>query len=253
MRIAIVSDIHGNRTALAAVLEDLRQTSPDRIFHGGDLAANGANPAEVVDTIRDLGWLGVCGNTDEMLWAPERLSEQASQAPKLKNLFKTFQEIVPTMREWLGENRLGWLRALPAIQHQDTFAIVHASPKNLWRAPMPSATDAELHAVYGALNVPIAVYAHIHRPYIRKLSGMCVANSGSVSLCYDGDWRASYLVVDDGDISIRRVEYDVEREAEALRLCGIPHGDWLSHMLRRGQYSPPPHIHDDVLSLRRTS
>ena len=56
MRIAIVSDIHGNQTAFEAVLADLRQTSPDLILHGGDLADGGASPAEIVDRIRDLGW-----------------------------------------------------------------------------------------------------------------------------------------------------------------------------------------------------
>ena len=54
MRIAIVSDIHGNRTAFEAVLADLRQTSPDLILHGGDLADGGASPAEIVDQIREL-------------------------------------------------------------------------------------------------------------------------------------------------------------------------------------------------------
>src|ERR1039458_968265 len=58
MRIAIVSDIHGNRTAFEAVLADLRQTSPDLILHGGDLADSGASPVEIVDHIRDLGWQG---------------------------------------------------------------------------------------------------------------------------------------------------------------------------------------------------
>jgi predicted phosphodiesterase len=55
MRVAIVSDIHGNRTAFEAVLADLRQTSPDLILHGGDLPFGGANPAEIVDQMRDLG------------------------------------------------------------------------------------------------------------------------------------------------------------------------------------------------------
>jgi len=240
MRIAIVSDIHGNRTALRAVLADLRQTSPDLICHGGDLAANGAHPAEVVDAIRDLRWLGVCGNTDEMLWAPERLADLASQVPKLQSLFRTFQEIVPTTREWLGEERIDWLRRLPEIQHQGTFAVVHASPKDLWRAPMPTATDGELRAVYGDLDVPIAVYAHIHRPYIRRLSEMCVANTGSVSLSYDGDTRASYLLIDGHTALIRRVEYDVESEVEELRVCGLPHADWLRYILRAGKYCHPP-------------
>jgi predicted phosphodiesterase len=71
VRIAIVSDIHGNRTAFEAVLRDLRETSPDLILHGGDLADGGSSPVEIVDQIRSLGWPGVVGNTDEMLFRPE--------------------------------------------------------------------------------------------------------------------------------------------------------------------------------------
>lgn len=73
MRIAIVSDIHGNLTALDAVLADLRSVAPDMVLHGGDLAHGGGRPAEVVDRIRELGWEGICGNTDEMLWTLESL------------------------------------------------------------------------------------------------------------------------------------------------------------------------------------
>ena len=72
MRIAIVSDIHGNRTALEAVLADLKHTLPDLIFHGGDLAQGGSSPVEIVDRIRDLGWPGVLGNTDETLFGRSR-------------------------------------------------------------------------------------------------------------------------------------------------------------------------------------
>jgi predicted phosphodiesterase len=69
MRIAIISDIHGNRTAFEAVLADLKQTAPDLVLHGGDLADSGSSPDEIVDRIRDLGWRGVVGNADEMLFA----------------------------------------------------------------------------------------------------------------------------------------------------------------------------------------
>ena len=68
MRIAIIADIHGNLTALDAVLADLRQQKPDVVYHGGDLAFGGCNPAEVIDCIVQEGWKGVLGNTDEMLW-----------------------------------------------------------------------------------------------------------------------------------------------------------------------------------------
>jgi predicted phosphodiesterase len=80
MRIAIVSDIHGNRTAFEAVLADLRETSPDLILHGGDLADAGSSPVEIGDWIRDLGWQGVMGNGEEALSIPESLEEFASQS-----------------------------------------------------------------------------------------------------------------------------------------------------------------------------
>jgi predicted phosphodiesterase len=83
------------------------------------------------------------------------------------------------------------------------------------------------------------VYGHIHRPYVRRLAGMTVANTGSVSQSYDGDRRASYLVIDGERISIRRVEYDVEKEAEELLRSGLPRADWLSRILLAGQYCPP--------------
>jgi 3',5'-cyclic AMP phosphodiesterase CpdA len=64
MRIAVVSDIHGNLTAFNAVLHDLKIAAPDLILHGGDLAHGGSSPAEVVDLVRTFGWPGVMGNAD---------------------------------------------------------------------------------------------------------------------------------------------------------------------------------------------
>lgn len=62
MRIAILSDIHGNLTALEAVLADVEQQRPDLVVHGGDFVTRGARPAEVVDAIRRLGWPVILGN-----------------------------------------------------------------------------------------------------------------------------------------------------------------------------------------------
>lgn len=81
MRIAIVSDIHGNLTAFEAVLADLKRTSPDLVLQGGDLADSGSAPEEIVDRIRALGWRGVLGNTDEMLARPETLDSFARDRP----------------------------------------------------------------------------------------------------------------------------------------------------------------------------
>jgi predicted phosphodiesterase len=239
MRIAILSDIHGNRTAFEAVLADLRQTSPDLILHGGDLADGGASPAEIVDRIRDLGWQGVVGNTDEMLFMPDSLTEFANRSPKLQPLFTAIEEMAAATREALGEERLAWLRSLPHIQIHGPMALVHASPETPWRAPAPEASDAELESVYGPLGHPIAIYAHIHRSYIRSVAGRIVANTGSVSLSYDGDRRAAYLLLDESKPAIRRVEYDVDRELKALSGCGLPHADWIARILESGSAQMP--------------
>jgi predicted phosphodiesterase len=231
MRIAIVSDIHGNRAAFDAVLADLRKTSPDLIFHGGDLCHAGASPAEIVDRIRELGWPGVLGNTDEMLFLPESLEEFARRAPKLGPLVAVIREIAVATREALGEDRLAWLSELPRRQIHEPMALVHASPENLWRAPAPEASDAELESVYGPLDQSIAVYGHIHRSYIRSVSGMIVVNTGSVSLTYDGDRRAAYLLVDECEPEIRRVEYDVDTEIRAVFARGLPHAEWIAKTL----------------------
>jgi predicted phosphodiesterase len=70
MRIAVLSDIHGNLTALEAVI-DLGRVAPDLAVHGGDLCS-GSRSADVIDRVRAIGWPGVYGNTDEALWARER-------------------------------------------------------------------------------------------------------------------------------------------------------------------------------------
>jgi hypothetical protein len=152
MRIAIVSDIHGNRTAFEAVLADLRQTAPDLILHGGDLADGGASPAEIVDHIRDLGWQGVVGNADEALFRPESLEEFANQSSAPPSLWAAVREMAVVTREALGDERIAWLRALPRLQIHGPMALAHASPESPWRAPGPECTDAELETVYSPLG-----------------------------------------------------------------------------------------------------
>ena len=239
MSIAVVSDVHGNLRAFQAVLAGLRQVAPDLVVHGGDLAYGGTHPAEIIDQVRSLGWLGVRGNTDEMLWAPESLAKFAATTPKLAPLLSILQDLIPPTLASIGEERLRWLEELPLTYSQEVFSLVHASPNDLWRAPMPNASDDELVSTYATLRARIVVYGHIHRPYIRRLRGMIVANAGSVSQPYDGDRRASYLVIDGEKIVIRRVEYDVESEAQELLHSGLPHADWLSRILLAGKYCPP--------------
>lgn len=231
MRIAIVSDIHDNLTAFEAVLEDLRETSPDLVLHGGDLVNGGSSP-EVVDRVRDLGWRGVMGNTDEAIARPERLEEFASRPPAPRSLWDAVREMTAFIREALGGDRIAWLAALPRIVVHPPVALVHASPASAWHSPSPGATDAELQSTYLPLRQAIAAYGHIHQPFVREISGFTVINAGSVSQSFDDDPRASYLLIDNGTPKIRRVEYDIEQEIDAITASGLPHADWMVSTLR---------------------
>jgi putative phosphoesterase len=239
-RLAIVSDVHGNLVALEAVIADIEAHKPDLIVQGGDLAVIGPRPAEVIDRIRDLGWPGVLGNTDEILFDPSGQAEQERRAPKLHGWLEIlFETLTPWARERLGEKRLGWIGHLPRAWRQDQILLVHAGVDDLWRAPMPDAPNDELLRAYGDGDASLVIYGHIHRPYVRKLEGLTVANSGSVGLPYDGDPRPSYLLIDDGVPEVHRVEYNLDRAARDAAQAGFPLAGWLAQVQRNGHFAAP--------------
>jgi predicted phosphodiesterase len=240
VRIAIVSDVHGNLVALEAVLRDLEEQAPDLVLHGGDLAVAGPRPAEVVDRVRELGWPGVIGNTDEVPWNPSLEESVRASAPRLQRWLDTmFGRLGPWAAERLGEERLAWLHALPAQHDEDTLRLIHASPGNLWRAPAPDAAPEVLAETYGGLGGQLAVYGHIHRPFVAETDRLTVANAGAAGFPWDGDPRASYLLVDDGRPAVRRVPYDVEAARRDAHEAGHPLPDWLGDVYASGTFTVP--------------
>lgn len=231
MKLGIVSDVHGNLRGLEAVLKDVETVKPDLVVHGGDLVVNGPRPAEVVDRIRELGWPGILGNTDEVLWQmPQRIPSFVRAA---------FERRAAATRELIGDERTSWLRMLPLVWREHGVALVHAAPDDLWKFVGVNAPDAELRSTFGPLGEPVAVYCHIHQPYVRQMEGLTVANSGSAGAPYDGDARPSWLLIEDGQPTVRRVDYDVAAAAAELRESGYPDAEDLALALETATFRPP--------------
>lgn len=225
MRIAVVSDIHGNLRALEAVLEDLERVRPDLVVQGGDVALGGPEPEAVVRRIRDLGWPSVLGNTDQLM----------GDDPEVRGrVGGVVAEVADLARAALSPESIAWLTSRPMAWQREHIAVVHSVPGDCWKVVPHDAADEVLVDTYSDLGTPIAVFGHIHHPFVRRLSALTVANAGSVSLALDGDARATYAVVDGGAVEHRRIAYDVERVAKDMLEAGFPktYAEWL----RRGAW-----------------
>lgn len=202
MRIAILSDIHGNLLALDAVMNDIEAQAPDQIWCGGDIAWAGPWGKECIERVRDAGWITVRGNTDVWITGDPQTIEDDSDRAELEAMAHAHA---------ISKEDAQWLLNLP-LGHSGAGSIllVHGTPKSPFVGPMPDdpATD---FAVYEG-EASLVVYAHVHRAFIRRLAdGTLVANTGSVGLPADGP-TASYLLIDQNgpDLTLRhrRVTFD---------------------------------------------
>ena len=214
--LAILYDIHGNRPALEAVLEDARSLGADRWLLGGDYSAFGAWPVECVELLRsELGdeavWLR--GN-----WERWQVEEDAVPDDAVPLTAATFA------RSALGAEVVAELFALPASVVLDDTLFVHASPVSDVEPFGPEASEDDDQLLAGVAQERV-VFGHTHVQFARRSAGgVELVNPGSVGLPWDGDVRAAYATLDDdGALDLHRVEYDVSAAAAAVAALG---GAW---------------------------
>ncbi|GCE47221.1 putative phosphoesterase [Thermosporothrix hazakensis] len=236
MRIAIISDIHGNQVALEAVLHDLSQQAPvDHLVIAGDLCLNGPRPKEVLQLIQSLQCPVIQGNVDV-----DTITGAPTKSPKKRR-------IIAWTQEQIGQEGIDYLSALPFSHlitnpHGSNALIVHASPRTQNEAIFPTASDETLEEQLGSLNATIGALAfgHLHIPYVRHWRQLLLVDVGSCGLPRDEDARASYglLTWQDGSwhAEIRRVSYDIEQVVRQLRECGIPHARSRIKILTTAKY-----------------
>lgn len=225
MRVAVISDIHGNQIALEAVLADLQLQPPvDQLVIAGDLCLNGPCPQQVLETVQKLECPVIQGNVD---------LEIVTQAPE-KGQKK--RSTVGWTREQIGEAGVQYLASLPTSycvkNPQGTdLLVVHANPLDLEVAIFPNMPDDALEHLLGELDPGIGALAfgHLHIAYTRRWRNLLLVDVASCGLPRDEDYRAAYGILEWVDntweAEIRRVTYDVEAVIKQLKNSGIPHVD----------------------------
>lgn len=246
MRIAVLSDLHGNLPALEAVWADIKLTRPDLTVCLGDLSFKGPWPGECVAFMRDLGIPCVHGNTDlGLLDAAGRLTPD-----RLPAGWRRPEGILPYY-QWhlarLSEADLGFLEGLPS-EHRiaadgQNLLCVHANPRDCLAGIVPCSAAAEIADLTAGEEADWLVMGHVHQAFAFRFGGRWLVNTGAVGFSLDRDWRASYALVDTGaaSVTLRRVEYSIEQavsEARARSFCFDP--DWYGEALRQGWWEPVP-------------
>ena len=244
MRIAIFCDVHGNLTALEAVLDHIQKQSPDMVYFAGDLCVFGARPGACAQRLREEDVSSVFGNTDSWISNRPLLSDDIV-AEKRARSHKADTAVDWTLAQ-MNEMDLAWLRTLPFHQRfsptphpKDDLFIVHANPKDVDQPIHPP--EALQEQLYGEVKQPdddlgpllqdiiagVIAFGHVHIPSLRRWRDLTLANISSVSLPLDGDIRAKYglLTWDNGwTIEHKVVEYDVDQEIDHLSRLKPP--DW---------------------------
>ena len=226
MRIAIISDIHANITAFEAVLDDLKQQSVEAVYCLGDLVGYAAFPNEVIDRIRRDGTPTIMGNYDDGVGFDRDECGCAYRDPEEQRLGDL--SLRWTQRT-VTSDRKEFLRSLvPEIRFEadsKRFRLVHGSPRRMNEYLFEDRPISSFQRLAATSEADVLIFGHTHKPYTKRVDNVLFVNAGSIGKPKDGDPRACYVVMDStGDVAVefRRIAYDVETAANAIRESSLP-------------------------------
>jgi predicted phosphodiesterase len=243
VKIAIVSDIHGNRHAFEAVLEDIEASESEELWCLGDLVGYGADPDACVELARHHAALCLAGNHDLGVIGTLPL-EQFSRGAALAARWT---------QETITDDTRAFLEALQPLNDEEEVGLYHASPRDpVWEYVL-SPLQAELCLDVQPKRVCLIGHSHVALSFCRAdgqsatgqtrdpgevldlTTGEWLINPGSVGQPRDGDPRAAWLELDTGNWSAvyRRIDYDIAGAAAAIRAARLP--DSLAERLSFGQ------------------
>jgi predicted phosphodiesterase len=239
-RVAVISDVHGNRHALEAVLDAVAGERPDELWCLGDLVGYGPQPNECCRTIASRADLCLAGNHDLVVLGSLSIHDFAGEAAAAALWTQTV----------LTDDAREFLAGLQSSAHRDGVELFHGSARDpVWEYVLG---EEAAWWTLQATTAPLVLVGHSHVPLAISLEGDVLAgglapdgtvieleagrwllNPGSVGQPRDGDPRAAYLLLEPGHrASFHRVAYPVERTQEEIRELGLPEG--LAERLAQG-------------------
>lgn len=246
-KIAILSDIHGNTTALAGVLEDAKNLGATEYWLLGDIFLPGPGANDLVALLKDLPiTASVRGNWDDCVL--EAIDGQYGLAdPEEIQLLRMTQFLM----EHLNPEQIDWLRNLPMVAKKEVeglrFSLSHNLPEKNYGGDLLVENGTEKFDQLLDEATDVAVYGHVHKQLLRYGSqGQQIINPGSIGMPYF-DWeglknhRAQYalLEVENSElvnIQFRKVAYDYEAELESAKTKGLPFIEMYEELRREDNY-----------------
>lgn len=227
MRVALISDIHANEVALAAVLKDIRRTGADRIVCLGDVTTLGPHPVSTLQMVQALDDICILGNHDECMIAPEA-TNRLFQQPIIR-------DCVNWARDRLSGNDQTFIRSFRhTADISDTIRLFHGSPLTHTDNIVSFTPPGDLERMCGGKMKPVMAGGHTHLQMLRQHRGILFVNPGSVGLPFrefvtgqepDLLPHAEYAVVDTGSeirVSLNRVTYDRRAFLQSVKQAGGP-------------------------------
>ena len=236
MRIAIISDIHGNYDALKVVYSNIGISNVDEIVCLGDLIGYGPQPEEVVRFIIEKNIPCVMGDHELAIIDDDTLN----------NFSDVAKASIEITRNLISENTLEYISKLPVTHILGDILFVHGTPPNLINKYFDNLRDAEYRSVFRTMKQQFAFIGHTHEQLcfyynghecnfkilkrgLNKISPKMkyIINVGSVGLPRDGSYSAKYVIFDNNDftINLKCLPYDIGKTAYQILKLGFPEWD----------------------------
>jgi predicted phosphodiesterase len=206
--LALVSDIHGNDTALAAVVAELERLGVERVVCLGDAVQGGDEPREALDRLASLGWPVILGNADAFVLEVSADSPEPITDAQLERREWTLAQLEP--------RHLDQIRSFVPTLDVDldgglTLRAFHGSPHSYDDVVLPETPDSQAERMLGGSGVDLLAGGHTHLQWTRYVDGALYVNPGSVGLAYDRFDDpprpvsiAEYAIVTGGSVEFRR-------------------------------------------------